>query len=213
MMTSNPFNFEIQSLTASNFLGLLLLFKFQCHISLSVLFFWLPSNYRIHPLNPSQIPFSHNLIFFFFLKPGLVLDLSLSLTTHTQPSTGFVDFASKCIQPLSCFLFSLLPPLPELGDKALGTCYPSQGWTPDTSVHCISVSELPRQAKRSQALDGIVLYSDKQVGSVSPWPGGPQKAGTGQLVCLHPSVPQQKILQTLAVEFEILKTGNVPKDQ
>lgn len=64
-----------------------------------------------------------------------------------------------------------------------------------------------------------MLHSGKQeagsvpaVGSVSLWPGGPQKAAAGQLACLYPSVPQ-KILQTLAVEFEILKTGNMPKDQ
>lgn len=92
------------------------------------------------------------------------------------------------------------------------------GSTPDTSVHRILVSGLLRGTKLSQALEGIVLHSGKQEAvqsqqwAVFPYGQGASKGCCRQLACLYPSVPQ-KILQTLAVEFEILKTGNMPKDQ
>lgn len=43
----------------------------------------------------------------YFMKSGLILDLSLSFTNHTQPSTGPFNYASKYTCSLFFFIFTV----------------------------------------------------------------------------------------------------------
>lgn len=155
-----------------------------------------------------------------FELPGLILDPSLSLTTHTQPSTGPMlmpqNRSSICLFLYShCYLT-----FPSCGTEHCAPVINPRGGF-QTLLSAVSWYQNCQGKQHSQALAGAMLYSHRKnrassapvVGSVPPWSEWSPQSWCWAVSLPAPLCTTVEKTQNPAVEFEILKMGDVPEGQ